>query len=169
MSAKGAPYAESFYEAARRPRPERRVPPVIRLLDKTLVQPHGCWTFTGKETTGGGYAKVTVNLKGQPQRQIVGHRLVYEHFRGAIGDGLQLDHLCRNRMCLNPDHLEPVSCRENLLRGETLAALNLAKTRCAHGHEFVQENIYLTARGSRRCRACHRENQRAYIARRAVN
>src|SRR5690606_7991791 len=91
----------------------------------------------------------------------------YELLVGPISAGLYLDHLCRTPRCVNPHHLEPVTARENSLRGETVLARNLAKTHCPSGHEYTQENTYRagpakkTPNGSRQCRTCVRERKRA--------
>jgi len=69
---------------------------------------------------------------------------------------LQLDHLCRNRTCCNPAHLELVTGRENLLRGDTLAAANAAKTHCIQGHPLADDNLYVANNGARTCRTCQR-------------
>ncbi len=82
------------------------------------------------------------------------HRLSYELVKGEIPDGLVIDHTCRNTLCVNPDHLEPVTQRENLLRGNTENAKNNAKTHCLRGHEFTPENTYLRDDGKRRTRHC---------------
>lgn len=77
---------------------------------------------------------------------------------------MQLDHLCRNRGCINPDHLEPVTCRENLLRGQTFQARNAAKTHCPHGHGYDEGNTRFNKDGSRACRSCERKRARKYMA-----
>lgn len=82
------------------------------------------------------------------------HRLAYTLARGEIPHGLQLDHLCRNRACVNPDHLEPVTCRVNLLRGETLTAARAAQTHCVNGHEFTPATTYIKPNGCRNCIPC---------------
>ena len=82
------------------------------------------------------------------------HRVAYEELVGPIPNGLSLDHLCRNRACVRPDHLEPVTNRENLMRGATFAALNAAKTHCPQGHEYTDENTCRKSNGSRICRTC---------------
>lgn len=96
------------------------------------------------------------------------HRIVFERLRGAIPDGLSLDHLCRNRACVNPAHLEPVTTGVNVMRGESFGATNAVKTRCAHGHEYDVNNTYIRPNGHRDCRACIRARVRRYQARRAA-
>jgi len=76
---------------------------------------------------------------------------------GPIPDGLVIDHLCRNRPCVNPRHLEPVTNRVNVvIRGLTPTALNLRKTHCVNGHKFTRANTYVSPSGRRRCRKCQR-------------
>lgn len=95
------------------------------------------------------------------------HRVAYELLKGPIPEGLQLDHLCRVRPCVNPEHLEPVTPKTNCLRGFGPGGLNAQKTHCPRGHEYSDANTYvrtgrLPARG---CRACNRIAQAAYVAR----
>jgi hypothetical protein len=88
-----------------------------RFFDKVDLAPDGCWLWTGAidETTG--YARL-----GLGRKSIAGHVIAYRLLVGEVPKGLELDHLCRVRHCVNPRHLEPVTRRENLLRGDTLAA-----------------------------------------------
>lgn len=88
------------------------------------------------------------------------HRVVYEELVGPIPDGLMLDHLCRVRHCVNPEHLEPVTNRENVLRGEGHSAKAARATHCLKGHPYAGENLRILSNGWRRCRACHRERER---------
>lgn len=87
------------------------------------------------------------------------HRLAYEFSKGLIPEGKTLDHLCRVRHCVNPDHLEPVSRGENVLRGVSPSAINARKTHCSKGHDYNEENTKYLRRGNRRCRICHRQSE----------
>lgn len=99
------------------------------------------------------------------------HRHAYRRFKGEIPAVLTLDHLCRNTRCMNPEHLEAVSIRTNILRGTSLAANNARKTHCVRGHEFTPENTRVRTKG-RSCRACDalaakRTNEKRKAARHA--
>lgn len=113
-----------------------------------------CWLWIGscKDT---GYGQIHQYGKPRPA-----HRVVYEAVKGDIPEGMQLDHLCRVRHCVNPDHLEPVTNQENARRGDcgkVTGAQNRAKTHCPRGHEYNKKNTYVDKAGSRCCRACWRE------------
>jgi hypothetical protein len=89
------------------------------------------------------------------------HCVVYILSGHVIPEGKQLDHLCDVTLCVNPKHLEPVTVRENVLRGDTLTARNLAKTHCKQGHEFTPQNTYWQAKGTQRqCRTCRSERKK---------
>lgn len=119
-----------------------------------------CWWWIGARAKGYGIMKrPCVNAIDSA------HRIAYEHFVGPIPAGLQLDHLCRNPSCVNPAHLEPVTCRENLLRGNTVTAKHAAQTHCIAGHVFNDVNTRISKRGGRECRTCGRERWRARQAR----
>lgn len=95
------------------------------------------------------------------QRSTQAHRLVYEHIVGRIPAGLQLDHACRVRGCVNPAHLRVVTCRDNIMAPGTtcLAAANVAKTHCPSGHAYDEPNTYFS-RNRRFCRTCKRAHKR---------
>jgi hypothetical protein len=102
--------------------------------------------------TSAGYGSVA-DGKGS---SLLAHRVAYEQVFGPIPAGMTLDHLCRNRRCVNPDHLEPVTNRENILRGTSPSAVHARKTHCPKGHSYSAENTYTKPRGSRECRTCKR-------------
>ncbi len=108
-----------------------------------------CWEWTGANTAGYG-------VYGRGPQKLV-HRMSYELHIGPIPAGLQIDHLCRNRCCLNPDHLEVVTGAENLRRSLGPTGLNAQKTHCKRGHPFDEGNTRIGKDGSRNCRTCVRE------------
>jgi hypothetical protein len=114
--------------------------------EKVEPEPNsGCWLWAAaSQSSGYGH----IRRKGKDYRS---HRVAYEALVGPIPDGLQIDHLCRTRCCVNPSHLEPVTCRTNLLRGETVTAMNAAKIECLRGHILR----LAPGDGGKRGRRCH--------------
>lgn len=111
-----------------------------------------CWEWLGGKDKDG-YGQFCLNYKN-----IRTHRVSYELYKGKISNNLTIDHLCRNPSCVNPEHLEAVTMRENVLRGDTLASKNHNKTHCIRGHEFNEKNTYFY-KNHRRCNECHRLNE----------
>lgn len=114
----------------------------------------GCWEWRGSKARDG------YGIFWHKGRQLSAHRLVYTLTSGPIPPGLTLDHLCRNTGCVNPSHLEPVSMRENTLRGTTGPAQNARKTQCQYGHSFDLFNTYYWHQ-HRICRMCRRLRRQA--------
>lgn len=144
-----------------------RTPVIERVMAQVVEVESGCWEWRGG-TNGIGYG--TIGKGGRVGGRVYCHRVTYESFIGEIPSGLVLDHLCRNPICCNPWHVEPVTQRVNLLRGETLTATNVAKTACPQGHPYAGANLYVRpVDGSRHCRTCAKEYQRNLRARRKVS
>jgi hypothetical protein len=112
-----------------------------------------CWLWMGTKSRG--YGQFYLYGRGWPA-----HRLAYELVIAPIPEGLQLDHLCRVRHCVNPDHLEAVTNKVNCLRGVSPWAVNARKTDCPQGHPYSGENLYTAPSGARYCRTCNRKQTR---------
>ncbi len=125
-------------------------------LSRFIVQPNGCWEWQGALDEKG-YGRI--GFKGRTARV---HRVAFEYAGGALIDGLVLDHLCCNRRCMNPAHLEQVTSRENLERGRKVHSV---RTHCKRGHLRTLENRKKVGK-SFACRECHREDKRRYYAER---
>lgn len=132
-----------------------------RLLDKRIITASGCWEWAVAKTKNG-YATTTLGSRGKKEYL---HRISYREFIGSIPDGKEIDHLCRNRSCFSPAHLEAVTRSVNTLRGDgpkLLGSINASKTHCKHGHLFDDRNTRLRPSGGRDCRACARVKQKLY-------
>jgi hypothetical protein len=132
-----------------------------RFWQKVEPEPNtGCWLWTGGLRGSGRYGQFR-----NGKRLGFAHRYAYELLVGPIPDGMQLDHLCRVRLCVNPAHLEPVTARENTMRSEALTARNARKTHCLRGHPFDEANTIETVRDGRlhrTCRECDRSKSREW-------
>ena len=116
-----------------------------------------CWNWSGA-TSQKGYGRLYL---GPPQLMVQAHRFAYERLVGPIPAGLTIDHLCRNRACVKPQHLEPVTSQTNILRGVGLAAVNARKTECIRGHPFSGSNLYVRPSNDKRyCLTCAKQLRR---------
>lgn len=135
-------------------------------------KPSDCWPWLGAQGSGG-YG--TIRRTGGGNTPV--HRVSYELFVGPIPAGLDIDHTCHDpevctkgdscphRQCVNPAHLDPVTHRENVLRGDTIMSKNAVKMHCPQGHPYEGENLYITPAGGRDCRTCRRAATKRFKAR----
>lgn len=126
-----------------------RLPPTF--WNKVAIT-EGCWLWTAALRQG--YAAFWLG------KTMPAHRFAYEALIGPIPDGLQIDHLCRNRSCVNPNHMEAVTAQSNSLRAPTGGAANAMKSRCSRGHPFIGTNLEIQADGRRCCRTCRLDGRR---------
>lgn len=135
------------------------------MIDKFVIRPRTrCWVWTAAT---GGKGKWPYGIVSHKKRMSMAHRVSYELLVGPIPDGFDLDHKCRNTLCINPDHLEPVTHQENIRRGY---ALKPKTTHCRLGHEMTEANTYMKpARAKkvahRECRTCRATQIKAHYAR----
>lgn len=128
--------------------------PLLDRLEAKLDKSGDCWLWTGAKRQSG------YGVIGMPRHGVASmHRVAYELYVGPIPDGLAIDHLCGNRACANPAHLEPVTQGENNRRAAAVRVMN--QTHCKRGHEFTPENTFKHPHGGRQCRTCHNLSVRA--------
>lgn len=128
---------------------------IIRFIKYLKINENGCWQWQGAIDKDG-YGFFTLN------KLMSAHRASHLLFKGVINEGNQVDHLCRNRPCVNPDHLEQVTPKVNTLRSPIApAAINSRKTHCRNGHEYTPINTRMT-RNERQCKTCYADNKRRY-------
>lgn len=135
-----------------------------RFDEKWIPDPNsGCYLWLGAISPGkkglGGVRKHPYGIFNVNGKLKMSHRFSYERERGEIPKGMFLDHKCRTTLCVNPEHLEPVTPKENTNRGVRYSS---TLTHCPKGHEYAGENLYTTPQGYRGCRTCRKENWRAW-------
>jgi hypothetical protein len=133
----------------------RVLPPLSQRFEQRVDKASdGCWNWTGSRTSDRVYPRFCVAKTSY----VLAHRWAYEQYVGPIPAGLTIDHLCRNTLCVNPDHLEPVSNVENIMRGDGPCAQNARKTHCKRGHRLTRDNVYRrtspNGKAARQCKTC---------------
>lgn len=128
---------------------------LARIAAKVFIRDDGCWEWTGSRDRRG-YGRISVQ-----DFSTYAHRALYEITVERVA-GFDLDHLCRNTWCVNPDHLEPVTHQENVNRGDTGKHFG-ERTHCPQGHPYDEANTY-RYRGGRYCRACRNETAKRWKA-----
>jgi len=143
------------------PSDKEELPALVNDLDRFMARveklPGSCWLWGGGKR-GKGYGSFSVGGRG-----VYAHRFAYEQFVGPIPVGLVIDHLCRVRHCVNPEHLRAVTNRENVLCGAGLPAQCIRKTHCPAGHEYTTANTGRRRDGSRQCLACKKKQHTRYM------
>lgn len=131
---------------------------ILRIEKRIEIIPEaGCWIWMGS-CNKGGYGRITRGTLKRAKKYVV-HRYLYKLLVGDIPEGLQLDHLCRVRCCVNPSHLEVVTPKENTRRGTNY---NRDKSVCKKGHQYSEENTYIRKVGMRDCRICRKTRRRSF-------
>lgn len=127
-----------------------RGPAPERFMRYVMMTESGCWKWIGKISKIGGYP----HFGDEKWKTVRAHRWSFQHFNGPLVDGLVVDHMCRNRWCVNPKHLRQVTQKENIVNRKQ----RVLKTNCGRGHEYNSENTWVSKRGSRQCKICVKLN-----------
>lgn len=123
----------------------------LERFEENLCYMGDCIAWAGDSKIGYGVLKIN---HGKKQKRMMAHKFSWELVNGKVPDGLELDHLCRNPICVNPAHLEPVTHAENIRRWASFI------THCPNGHEYNESNTRITPIGHKICRVCHREREK---------
>ena len=138
----------------------------MRFWSKVEKDPGGCWNWTASKYRNG-YGSFWDGTRG-----VKAHRFSWEQINGVVHEGFELDHLCRNKECVNPQHLEAVTHRENIMRGdgpELLRQYYLSRTHCPLGHPYDNENTYIKpSNGGRQCRVCREISRKKWEAKQCL-
>lgn len=122
---------------------------IERLANKFTISQNGCWEWIAY-IDNNGYGRISINSKSR-----LAHRVMYMITNKKLNKSLEIDHLCKNRKCINPKHLEEVEAIENTKRGDAWL-YNINKTHCRKGHQYDKDNTYIYSDGRRACRKCDR-------------
>ncbi len=137
---------------------DQRLPP--RFWAKVLRDENtGCWLWMGGKTRSG-YGVVYTGNSRANNSQTTSHRHAYNMLVARIEDGLDADHQCKVRACCNPDHIRPVTRRQNLDNSNSISTVNRLKEECPAGHRYSADNTYVLPNGWRQCKTCRRANDR---------
>jgi hypothetical protein len=142
-----------------------------RIRESSVIDPiTGCWNWTKELSKPQGYARMVIGSRAdQTRRDTYGHRVSYEVFRRKIPDGMVIDHVCRNRACVNPEHLRLVALGQNTLENSlSTSAINAQKTYCIRNHPLFGDNLYISPEGGRQCRTCTRMRSEIYRRERGI-
>lgn len=136
--------------------------PLLRFYSNIYFSETNCWIWMGSLQGNKKYGLFCLHGK-----RIGAHRASYEIFIDSIPLNKEIDHLCKNSLCVNPLHLEIVTHKENLLRGNSFSGINSKKTHCVNGHKLDKDNLYII-KGyvSRVCKECRKKRQREYSRKR---
>lgn len=132
------------------PRPHRRRPELDRFIEKVLIADSGCWEWVGSRLPSGYGRFGDVNKRSA---MVLAHRWSYEYFAGPIPAGAVIDHMCRNKLCVNPLHIDAVTPYENNARSIPFRRTH-TDTHCVNGHAWNESNIYRKKGGGKNCRTC---------------
>lgn len=135
----------------------RTTPAIDRFHSYYRVDPDGCWVWVRHRNHDGYGIFKPVGCRRVKRREFA-HRWSYQQFVGTLSEDLEIDHLCRNRACVNPTHLELVTHEENMRRSRGFST-RPRKTVCPRGHEKTGDNLYVTSKGAYNCRKCSSDGQ----------
>jgi HNH endonuclease len=137
---------------------------ISRFINHIVRGENGCWIWTGALKDNG------YGAFGGEYKNGYSHIFSYEYFNGVIAEDLEIDHLCRNRACCNPKHLEAVTHQENMLRSPiAFSGINGNKTHCHKGHEFTDKNTWWERSKGRHCKRCHADREQIRRDRKRAN